>query len=110
MRRVKLGTTTRLRATPLLQVPNSNTHFYGVWGRIEFPVRNDDKIHTLTARDIINWPGLANDYYGNHTQAWVIWVANDIVDPWAVPVGTRLRIPSSPNVSEVIASITKDAE
>lgn len=110
MRRVKLQTTSRLRATPLLQVPLNNIYFYGVWGRIEFPQRNDDKIKSLTARDIINWPGLSNDYYNTPNQAWAIWVANGITDPWSVEVGTRVRIPSRDHVNEVLAGITKDAE
>ena len=110
MRNIKLETTTRLRATPLLQVPLNNTYFFGVWGRIEFPLRNSDKIKSLTLRDIINWPALSKDFYNTPNQAWVIWVANNITDPWAVAPGTRVRIPSRDHVNEVLAAITKDAE
>jgi len=110
MRSVDLQLTSRLRATPLLQLPFNNIYFYGVWGRITFPSRNDDRIRTITLRDIINWPALSKDYFNNPTQAWVIWVANNILDPWAVTVGTRVRIPSRSHVDEVMAAIVKDAE
>lgn len=110
MRSVKLNTTSRLRATPLLQLPDNNIYFYGLWGRVSFPPRNDDRVKSLTQRDIINWPGLSNDYYNNPNQAWAIWVANDISDPFSVDVGTRVRIPSRDHVNEIMATITKDAE
>ena len=109
-RRIDLPTTSRLTATPLLQITGSNLYHFGVWGRIDFPPKNDDRIHTISKRDIINWPGLANDFYRNPDQAWVIWVANNISDPWKVTVGTRVRIPSPTHVDEVLTSITKDAE
>ncbi len=109
-RKIDLPISSRLNATPFLQVDNSNTYFFGVWGRIEFPPKNDDRIHTVTKRDIINWPGLAHDFYRNPERAWVIWVANNISDPWKVTVGTRIRIPSITNVDIVLSSITKDAE
>jgi len=109
-RRVDLATNSRLNATPLLQVDSTNLYHYGVWGRIDFPMQNDDRTHTITKRDVINWPGLSQDFYGNPDQAWVIWVANNIVDPWMVVPGTRVRIPSPTNVDQVLADITKDAE
>ncbi len=109
-RRITLDINSRLSATPLLQVDGFNVYFYGVWGRIEFPPRNDDKLHTVRKRDVINWPGLSNDFYQNPDQAWVIWTANNIVDPWAVVPGTRIRVPSPTHVDEVLTSITKDAE
>lgn len=109
-RSIKLSLSSRLNATPLLQQANSNVYFYGVWGRIEFPPKNDDRIHTVTKRDIINWPGLANDFYQDPDKAWIIWTANNIVDPWQVTPGTRIRVPSPTHVDEVLSSITKDAE
>ncbi len=110
MRRVELPASSRLRATPLLQLPLNNIYFYGVWGRVSFPPKNDDRIKSLSRRDIINWPALSQDYYNTPDRAWVIWVANDISDPWAVPIGTRVRIPSRDHVDMVMATIVKDAE
>jgi len=109
-RQVELDINSRLNATPLQQLYGTNLYFYGVWGRIEFPPQNDDKTHTLTKRDIINWPGLSQDKYKNPNQAWVIWVANNISDPWSVTPGTRIRIPSTTHVDRVMTSITRDAE
>jgi hypothetical protein len=110
MRAINLEIGSRLRATPLIQERDSNIYYFGMWGRVEFPARNDDRIKSLTVRDIINWPGLSNDYFNTPNMAWVIWVANGITDPWAVAPGTRVRIPGKDHVDEVVAAIFKDAE
>lgn len=110
VRQVSLDIDSRLSATPLIQLADTNLYFYGVWGRIEFPARNDDRMHTLRKRDILNWPGLSNDFYQNPNRAWILWSANNIVDPWASVPGTRIRVPSPSHVDEVLTSITKDAE
>lgn len=109
-REIELLNVSRLRATPLIQTAGENTYFFGVWGKIEFPVTQDDQTYILTRRDIINWPGLSNDFYGNPFQAWCIWVANSITDPWNVSPGLRVRIPSRNTVDNTLAGITKDAE
>lgn len=36
---------------------------------------------------------LAQNYYSDAKFWWVIAIANNIIDPFDVPVGTRLRIP-----------------
>lgn len=37
---------------------------------------------------------IANEYYGTPRYWWIIAQANYIIDPFDVPVGTQLRIPS----------------
>lgn len=37
---------------------------------------------------------IANTCYGNYTLWWAIALANEIIDPFSVPEGSILRIPS----------------
>lgn len=54
--------------------------------------KNDDYVQiTLTEKDRLDL--LAYKYYGNALLWWVIALANDIYDPFDVPVGSILRIP-----------------
>lgn len=48
--------------------------------------------------------GLAFKYYGDEDYWWVIALANRIMDPFSLEVGTRLRIPRSPKsiISKVL--------
>jgi len=109
-RELDLLTSSRLNATPFLQTPGENTYFFGVWGKIEFPPSTDDITYRVKQNDILNWPGLANSFYGDFRKAWIIWSVNSITDPWRVTVGTPLRIPSNETVDSVLANITKDSE
>lgn len=109
-RTIDLPITSRLSATPLLQDGDTNDYFYGVWGKIEFPVDSRDVTHTVTNRDVHNWAKLADEAYGDFTKMWVIWAANKITDPLQVEVGTRIRIPADVVVNSVLSNITKDAE
>lgn len=44
---------------------------------------------------------IANEYYGTPNYWWVIAQANYLIDPFDVPVGTKLRIP--PTISLYIS-------
>lgn len=67
-----------------------------------FIVESDEDQYTVVTNvtkdrlDII-----ANEYYGTPKYWWVIAQANYIIDPFDVPVGTRLRIP--PTISLYIS-------
>ena len=110
MREVNLLIASRLNATPLLQRDGTNEYFYGIWGEITFPPTTNDRVHIVTKRDILNWPLLAHEFYGDFNKMWIIWAANGIQDPFAVEVGTKLRMPSRDGVDLALSSITKDAE
>jgi hypothetical protein len=109
-RLVDLPVSSRLNATPLLQRDGTNDYFYGIWGEIVFEDNTNDRTHIVTQRDLINWPLLAHEFYGDFKKMWIIWAANGIVDPFAVTAGTRLRIPDREAVDTVLSNITKDAE
>jgi len=109
-REIELDFSSRLNATPLIQDEGTNDYYWGVWGEIEFPPGSDDKSYIIKEGDIVNWAGLADDFYGDFKKMWVIWAANGITDPWAVTPGIKIRIPSADVVDDVLANITKDAE
>lgn len=109
-RTVDIPVASRLNATPLLQVDGTNEYFYGVWGEIVFEVDTDERKHIISERDLINWPLLAHEFYGDFRKMWVIWAANGIEDPFAVEIGREIRIPGAAAVDTVLANITKDAE
>lgn len=53
-----------------------------------------DIFHTVT-REQENRPDIiANIYYNDPSFYWVIAVANDLVDPFIIQIGSILRIPS----------------
>lgn len=41
---------------------------------------------------------IAHKYYGDEEYWWVIALANRIIDPFAIPVGTTLHIPTEVKV------------
>ena len=48
--------------------------------------------HILSAGERLD--NLASKYYGDEELWWVIALANRIIDPFSLAVGTRLRIPA----------------
>ena len=56
--------------------------------------KNDSDIYiTINNTDIIRLDIIAYKYYGYSTYWWVIALANKIIDPFDIPLGTVLRIP-----------------
>lgn len=62
--------------------------------RPDIPESDDDLYHELTAGEEGKFDLLAFYYYGTVDLWWVIAAANGVLNPWRVPAGTRLRIPS----------------
>jgi hypothetical protein len=110
MRNLQLRRTSRLLATPLLQQDGTNDYFFGVWGKIKFPVSERDRTRRVTSRDLHSWWALANEFYGDIHLMWVPWVANGITDPFNVEIGTVIRLPHPDVVNSVLVNITSDAE
>ena len=55
---------------------------------------NEDFYVTVTKREENRLDIIANDHLNSPRFWWVVALANDITDPFNLPVGTRLRIPS----------------
>lgn len=85
--------TSRYRRTTRLLDDEGNTYLETA-DRLEFPEREDDSYHLVTAKDSNRLDLISYQYYGTPLLYWVIAIASDIDDPLNVPPGTSLRIPS----------------
>lgn len=54
---------------------------------------NEDNYYTVTIDTENRLDLIAYSYYGSARYWWVVALANNILDPFTVPIGTRLRIP-----------------
>lgn len=54
---------------------------------------SDDVYFVVTQREENRLDIIANDYYGTARYWWVIALANSIIDPFILDIGTKLRIP-----------------
>lgn len=52
-----------------------------------------DQFYTVTIREENRLDIISNDFYSTSRYWWVIALANYLMDPFDVPVGTKLRIP-----------------
>ena len=63
------------------------------WIKREIDKSTRDSLHIITMIDENRLDMVATSYYGTPRYWWVIALANNIIDPFEVPVGTELRIP-----------------
>lgn len=61
-------------------------------------VREDDEYHVVTVVDQYRPDLISYRYYDVVDYLWVILLANGILDPFRVEIGTILRIPSKTTV------------
>lgn len=67
--------------------------FHESWYQNFIPKTSDDNYFTVTKFEEGRLDIIALSYYGTSNYWWVIAMANYIIDPFDVPVGTVLRIP-----------------
>lgn len=53
-----------------------------------------DSYYTVTMVEENRLDIISSSYYGTPRYWWVIAIANNIIDPFDVPIGTELRIPT----------------
>lgn len=58
------------------------------------PFSPSDPFHIITAADQFRFDLISYKYYSTVEFAWIILLANNIIDPFHVAIGTKLRIPS----------------
>jgi len=64
------------------------------WKVQGIPLSNDDDSYfTVTLETENRLDLIAYNYYGSARYWWIVALANNIIDPFDVPVGKRLRIP-----------------
>lgn len=61
---------------------------------IEFPERSDDQYHLVEPGEENRIDLISYKFYGTALLYWVILEASGIDDPYDIPAGTTLRIPS----------------
>lgn len=67
--------------------------FHESWFQKFIPNTTEDNFYTVTKAEEGRLDIVAQAYYGTSNYWWVIAMANYIIDPFDVPVGTTLRIP-----------------
>lgn len=68
-------------------------YFHENWIKKTLSVSNEDEYFTVTKSEEDRLDLIANYFYSTPRYWWVIALANDIIDPFDIPVGTQLRIP-----------------
>lgn len=69
------------------------------WNPLFVTEANTDTFYTVTLDTENRLDIIANAYYDSPRYWWVIALANNIDDPFDVPIGMTLRIPSISNVT-----------
>ena len=67
--------------------------FHENWNKKQVDSSAQDEYFVITMREENRLDIVANDYYNNPKFWWMIAIANNIIDPFDVPIGTRVRIP-----------------
>lgn len=63
------------------------------WNQVGIVKSREDTYYTVTNADENRLDIIANRFYGTPRFWWIIALANYIMDPFYIPVGTTLRIP-----------------
>lgn len=75
-------------------VDDSNDEYIEGYEPMTFPKSPDDRYHLVTPKEEDRLDLISHQYYGNPLLYWVIAEASGINDPFIVPAGSTLRIPS----------------
>ena len=77
---------------------NRKVIVHETWKPMYVKEESSDTFYTVTLETENRLDMIANSYYDSPRYWWVIALANNIDDPFDVPSGTLLRIPSIYNV------------
>lgn len=67
--------------------------YHETWIQKIIDLSNDDQFVTVTKEVEGRLDIISNIYYNTPKLWWIIAIANDIIDPFDVEIGKRLRIP-----------------
>lgn len=68
-------------------------YYHESWNQKFIDESPEDNFFTVTESEKDRLDLVSYSYYGTSNYWWVIAIANEILDPFDVPVGTNLRIP-----------------
>lgn len=77
---------------------SENNEYIASSDNFKFSVRNDDTYHEVILGEENRLDLISFHYYSTPLLWWVIAEASNIIDPFDVPVGTILRIPSKQSI------------
>ena len=77
-----------------IQDPETKNIYHETWFQKIIDKSNEDEYFTVSIAEEGRLDIIANKYYNTPRFWWVIALANNIIDPFDVPVDTVLRIPS----------------
>ena len=67
--------------------------YHETWFQKFIDYSREDRYHTVTLDEVGRLDIISNNFYDTPRYWWVIALANYILDPFDVPLGTSLRIP-----------------
>lgn len=76
-----------------IQDTENNKIYHENWKQKFIDVSSSDIYYVVTIETADRLDIIANIYYSTPKYWWVIALANYIIDPFDIPVGTKLRIP-----------------
>ena len=76
-----------------IQDKDSGKIYHENWNKKIIDTSIQDQYFIVTIREQNRLDIISNDFYNTPKFWWMIAMANDIIDPFEVDVGTRLRIP-----------------
>lgn len=83
------------RYTNLRQLRNDDRGvlYHETWNKKYVDESAEDSYYIVTINEENRLDMIANSFYGTPKYWWVIAIANEIIDPFDIPIGTKLRIP-----------------
>jgi hypothetical protein len=85
--------TSRYTTLRRIQSKKDGKIYHENWVKKIIDISPDDSYFVVTVREEGRLDMIANDYYNSPKFWWVLALANDIIDPFDLKIGTRLRIP-----------------
>lgn len=71
----------------------NGVYYHSRYEKKTIPTSNADVYTTVDLVSENRLDIIAHKYYGYSLYWWIIAIANDIIDPFNIPIGTVLRIP-----------------
>ena len=89
----KYDNLSRYDATERLLDSKNGVYYHKTFKEVEIPLSSGDTFVTVDVKSENRLDVIANEVYGYAPYWWIIAFANNIIDPFNVPIGTVLRCP-----------------
>ena len=89
----KYDNLSRYDATERLLDSKNGVYYHKTFKEVDIPLSSGDTFVTVDVKSENRLDVIANDVYGYAPYWWILAFANNIIDPFNVPIGTVLRCP-----------------